>query len=605
MCGICGVIKARGGRPEEALLRRMIHSMRHRGPDGQGVYMEGEVGLGHARLAILDLSARGAQPMGYAGRYTITYNGEVYNYRELREQLRGMGYDFCSDTDTEVICAAYDAWGADCLSRLNGMWAFALFDSKEREVFLARDRFGVKPLYYCITDGDFLFASEIKSILEDERVRREVNLDLAQDYLAQGLLDHTNETFFRGIGKLPQGCYMYVRAGEADAPLRYYTPTFSKETRGELRQAQVEQFAELFADSVRLRLRADVPVGSCLSGGLDSSAIVCGMRRLAREEGLGMAQHTFSMCPADERLSERRYIDDVLAYTGAEGHFVTPTCEELLADLPGLVRCQEEPFGSTSIYASYRVMRLARENQVPVLLDGQGADEILCGYRKSRLYYVSQLWQQKQVGRALWEAAMSVSQARTSFQRQNDIQKAKRILRRGKAAQEQRDPYLREEMNGHGYDYDRTQDFQYNDLMVISLPALLRYADKNAMAHSVESRLPFLDVRVVELLAALPLNAKIKNGYSKYIMRQALEMPESVRRRKDKMGFITPEQAWLAQGREALQAAFREAAPAAEGILDTGRILEDWEEIERQNAIRLWRYILLALWMREYRVELA
>lgn len=601
MCGICGIIKARGRQPDEDLLRRMVKKLHHRGPDGSGIYIDGEVGLGHTRLAVNDLSDRGTQPMRYMNRYMITFDGNIYNHLTLRAELEEKGYLFSSDTGTEVVMAAYDAWGTDCLSRFNGTWAFALYDSEKKDTFFARDRLGVKPLYYTSADGDFIFASEIKSILGDERVTREINLDIAYDFLTQGLVDHTDETFFCGIHKLPQGSFLYMRHDGEITLSRYYTPVFNEEAQGELHAEQIERFSELFQDSLRLRLCANVPVGSCLSGGLDSSAIVCGMPNILRDEKTNVDQHTFSMCPEDPRLSERRYMDDVLRYTGANGHFVTPTAEELLGDLNTLLYHQEEPFASTSIYASFRVMRLARECGISVLLDGQGADEILCGYRKSRLYYVQRLIKEHAYVKAVWESVNSASQMRTSFQKRNDFMKARRILGK-KSDSGASEAYLCKGLHGHGHDYDRRENFQYNDVMRVSLPALLRYADKNGMAHSVEGRLPFLDYRLVDFAAALPLETKIKNGYSKYIMRKALDMPKSVRRRKDKIGYATPEQLWLRQGKEVLQERFKQAAPAVNGVLDTRGILRDWSELEHKNANQLWRFIILALWMKEFEV---
>ena len=281
MCGICGIIDYTGiGAEDQELIRKMNRCLSHRGPDDEGTFFDKKLGLGHRRLSILDLSKRGHQPMSYKERYTIVFNGEIYNFLEIKSELEKKGYSFCSNCDTEVILAAYDYYGIKCLPLFNGMWAFALWDQAENRLLLARDRFGVKPLYYYANESYYLFASEIKALLCDDRISREANDKLVFQFLEQALLEHTDETFFRNIFKCPAGSYMYVYTDEKRTEChRYHELKFSREIKGN-KPSYKEKFEELFLKSIQLRLRSDVPTGSCLSGGLDSSAVVCSVDRI-------------------------------------------------------------------------------------------------------------------------------------------------------------------------------------------------------------------------------------------------------------------------------------------------------------------------------------
>lgn len=610
MCGICGYILKNVNVSYEdineykLLLNDMQKALQHRGPDDYGIIQENEMGLGHRRLSIVDLSKKGHQPMTYMNRYVITYNGEIYNYIELREQLKGQGYIFSTNTDTEVLLAAYACWKEKCLEKLNGMWAFAIWDKKEQILFCARDRFGVKPFYYHVDDRRILFASEIKALLKDSKIDRIANGAIVYDYLTQGLVEHTNETFFEGIYKLPPSTYMIIKAGQILVQKKYYDVEFSKDIVGKITEEEIDNFTQVFQSAVKMRLRADVSVGSCLSGGLDSSAIVCSVDKIIKEQKRKVEQHTFSFCTEDKRIDERKYMDAVTKETNTIPHQVFSDNNELLDEIQDLIYTQEEPFSSTGMYASYCVYRLARKNNVVVLLDGQGADEILCGYRKSRIYYIKRLLKNKKILRAIKEGLCSFSQVKGALFIKNDLYKIKRIIFSNKKTKAVND-FLTQQYrdNVKGYDYKREDDFQYNDLFKISLPALLRYADKNSMAFSVESRLPYLDYRFVEICSQLSLNKKIKNGISKYIMRQALEMPECIRKRRDKIGFATPEDVWIKNSSDSLLNIFKASNFRTAAYIDRSKVIDNWDDIIYKNkGTGLFRYVCLELWARKFDV---
>lgn len=607
MCGICGFYDPEHRRPDgDALLQRMNAAQKHRGPDDEGVFIDGPAGLGHVRLSILDLSSAGHQPMRRGERYTLAFNGEIYNYIELREELRQAGYTFTTSTDTEVVLAAYDRWGEDCQSRFNGFWAFALYDSRTQSLFLSRDRYGVKPLYYTELPGYLVFASELKALLQEENIPRVANDAVVFDYLVNGFVDCTEDTFFQGVKRLEAGCCM--RVDHRGAVLRrYYSLPYSETLVGDFSQETADRFRELFRQSVRLRLRSDVPVGSCLSGGLDSSAIVCESSRQLRDQGASERQKTFSACYQGDANDERPYIEAVVQQAGVEAHYAYPTGDALYSDLDSLIYTQDEPFVSTSMYASYCVMRLAHENRTKVLLDGQGADEILCGYRKARVYYIKRLFAAGKLGRAVRELLCYLPYMRKgkNVSLLADLNMIRQFL--GKTSRTDiRHRYLESHFAGRTLtnSYADNARFLLNDFDRIVLPALLRYVDRNSMAYSIEDRLPFLDYRLVEYAMRLPLNAKISGGYSKAVMRRALDMPELVRKRRDKIGFYTPENAWMAAHSAEYRAVFAAPDFRARRYIDPERIVADWDSLTRgKDDIGLFRYICLEKWMRIFDVR--
>lgn len=554
MCGIAGLVYKDGPQQSAmAAVRRMIALQRHRGPDGEGFYDSVGASLGHCRLAVIDLSDAGHQPMcDPEGRFWITFNGEIYNYLELGAQLRGLGYRFQGRSDTEVLLASYRMWGEDCLKHLRGMFAFAIWDEKERTLFAARDRLGIKPFHYT-SDGQrrLAFASELKALL-DFLPERRANLRLAREFVAWDLRDHeADETMVSGIKRLPPAHAMVWQPDAGIVLRRYWNLEVSDQldTPPKKRAALAAEFRRRFEESVSLHLRSDVPVGTCLSGGLDSSSIVCVASAELRRRGAWRDgwQHTFSACFEDPHLDERPYVQAVAAATDCQTHFVFPRGERLRDEIDTWLWHQEEPVGSCGVYSQYCVARLARQTGIKVLLDGQGADEQLAGYRKFILVYLRQLVRARRYVRALSEAAtflLSPEILRTS-----NFADGRRYLFSSPPEVTQlwpgEAPPKRPAALGIGDSLGRRIEA---DLTRFSLPVLLRYEDRNTMAFGIESRVPFLDHQLVEWLATLPADMRLAGGWTKRILRDALVgvLPERVRRRKSKLGFATPQSEWLA-----------------------------------------------------------
>jgi asparagine synthase (glutamine-hydrolysing) len=658
MCGIAGFFDARQ-RVTASEIRAMTDRLQHRGPNAEGLLLVDtrtartwngtgvepdaafDLALGHRRLSILDLSDAGTQPMASAsGKHWLIFNGEIYNYVELRDELQRHGHRFRTGTDTEVLLAAYAEWGIDCLRRFNGMWAFALWDSEKRELYLARDRMGVKPLYYAHGPDWLVFGSEIKALLASPRVRRRPNAAVIYDFLSLRLADHTDETFFDGILRVPASHYLVVRPGESPALHRYWNvePAFTGDIGPEREAQAIEKFHELFEDAVRVRLRSDVPVGTCLSGGVDSSSIVVTANRLMFDELhmdpalVGDRQRTFSACFEDPRFDERNFIDRVIAATGASSHRVFPSGDRLWQELPALIAQMDEPFHSTSQYSQYNVMRLVRESGVTVTLDGQGADELMAGYPT---YHSVMLATLLRTGRVMASAREAMRTWKISGRGRTGAELVLRTaygllpamlttpLRtlaapyftsysaEGRSLQVIR-PELHEQFadrrsawlaarSSTMHDLGRRL---YDDVFRFSLPCLLRYADRNSMAFSIESRMPLLDYRLVEHIFTLPLSMIVRDGWTKWVFRRAMDgaLPPEVQWRKDKMGFVTPEGVWLKQGKQHIADAL--SGPLlSEEFLDASRVRQRLSEYigsvsESARYTDVFRWYILESWMR-------
>jgi asparagine synthase (glutamine-hydrolysing) len=587
MCGIFGVWRFDGQPLDAAAVCRATTLLRHRGPDDDGFLLADtragssvlcagpdtraelplpplekfrgqsfDLAFGFRRLAIIDLSPAGHQPMSSAdGRLWIIFNGEIYNYLELRDELEAGGYAFRSGSDTEVILAAYRQWGADCLSRFDGMFAFAVWDASARRLFLARDRFGEKPLHYVHAPGKFFaFASEIKALhaagLAEPRLHRET-------YLRYKFYDQTDvgeQTFYEGVLRLPQAHSLSVGADGSLVKERYWDLDPRVRLEGKSEEWCAERLREMFFESVRRRLRADVPVGSSLSGGIDSSTVVSVMDRLLPE---GSVQRTFSARFDDAARDEGKWMEQVTRATRVEPHFVWPTGERMFEEMDTLFYHQEEPFGSASIYAQWCVMRLAKENGVTVLLDGQGADEMLAGY----LPYFNVVANELFAGMRFFSLAAlrndykalhgrPLAPLSMSLVRQSVPAGLKRPVK----------ALLRRNGNGDGGVEPAVPEYPKEFAKVSALrkilwwhttrqglAELLRYADRNSMAHSREVRLPFLDHRLVEFVFSLPDRFIIRDGWTKWIMRRAFRgvVPDTILERVDKLGYEPPQQSWL------------------------------------------------------------
>jgi asparagine synthase (glutamine-hydrolysing) len=528
----------------------------HKGPEREnrgGVSWS--VALGHRRLAIVDLSSDGRQPMVSAdGSLWIVFNGEIYNHRELRSELAREGYNFSSASDTEVILAAFTKWGEGCLHRFNGMWAFAIYDMKSQSLFASRDRFGVKPFYYAFREGRFGFSSEIKQLRVASFGTGRAERSGVARFLKDGTVNTERQTLFEGIMQLLPGeaLQWHMMDGMKAVKLfRYYTPTFNPGMRpdGSLDNYR-KQFAFLFQDAVRLRLRSDVPVGMCLSGGLDSSSIVVMANRLLAAQGSNKDQQkTFTSCFNDRSFDEWEYASQIVSATGVDGRRVFPNLDSLWEEIGDLTWHQEEPFRSTSIYAQWNVMRLAQQSKVKVLLDGQGADEVLGGYHNYIPSFLTSLLRSGQLLEGYRDLrAMNRTGVLTATHPPSIV--TLRIIRGVLGLNLFRQSALSSLLNpeygcGHMPIASGFQEILFRDVYG-SLQSLLRHDDRNSMAFSIESRTPFLDYRLVELFLQMPGGYKLRDGWTKPFLREAMcgMMPDSVRLRVDKKGFVTPESEW-------------------------------------------------------------
>lgn len=571
MCGIAGIISLNPNNISVERVKRMTDIIKHRGPDGDGHWVsdDSRVGFGHRRLSIIDLSDAGSQPMHYMQRYTITFNGEIYNYVELKEQCIKQGYSFQSHSDTEVVMAMYDWKGVDCLQYFDGMFAFALYDVIEKKVFIARDRFGEKPFYYHVEKGQTIyFGSEMKAIWAAS-VKRVVNPKMLYNYMAFSYIENPadqSETFFENILRLPQAHYMSIDTSTLSISIKKYWDIDPNTTDSSISyENAANKFCELFYTSVSRRLRSDVPVGSSLSGGLDSSAVVAVIDDLNKEKHI--KQNTFSAIFPGFEKDESKYINLLLSRLNVSPHFTTPDSDTMLNDLADCFYHQEEPFGSASILAQYEVMKLAKKNNVTVLLDGQGADELLAGYLPFFGFFFQEL---KKTNALLYKSELKSYYELHSNNVINPIPKkdAKYYARKWSGPAKNKlkglygsykqiiNPYFNKEF------YQQYQKNQYivpNPVQTLNqfayqnvqtgLSQLLRYGDRNSMAHSREVRLPFLSHELAEFVFTLPATFKIHNGWTKYIQRIAFEnlLPPEITWRKDKIGYEPPQKKWMEQ----------------------------------------------------------
>jgi len=641
MCGIAGIV-AISGPIDRELFQRWASILYHRGPDDQGgllwdaqkrphivrnkVQMDKlwRVALWHTRLSILDLSSSGQQPMGTQdGRYFIIYNGEVYNYQELRQELETLGYTFYSQTDTEVVLNAYAAWGVNALRKFVGMFALAILDTEQQVLFLARDFFGIKPLYYApLSRHALAFASEIKALLP-LLPKIQGNPQRIYDYLRYGITDQGEETLFEGIYQVPAAHYMYVPLDRPTEvrPQRYWNLRLEEPIQINFNEA-AQQLRELFLESITLHLRSDVPVGTALSGGIDSTSIIAAIRYLYPSAEI----HTFSFIPhGDKRLSEERWIDLAAKHVKARMHKVYPHPDELLQDVDALIYAQDEPFGSTSIYAQYRVFRLAREAGVKVMLDGQGADELLAGYPTFYASRMLSLLRQRRYKEALsfwhWASRVPASQGAHSILKRTiaHMLPASFVPWARRWAGE---PLIPPWMNAKWFEArgvmahplwqsrspQALREHLLRTLLETNLPALLRYEDRNSMWHSVESRVPFLTPKMAQFLLSLPEEYLLSpQGITKSVFRRAMRgiVPDEILERRDKIGFRTPEQSWLGALRPwvegVLYSEFARAIPA----LRWERVHAEWEAMlqgKRPYQSHFWRWVNLIRWTERFGV---
>ena len=575
MCGIAGIIQSASLIYDREHLQKMTVSLSHRGPDGDGHWQdqEGKTLLGHRRLSIIDLSDEGNQPMHYHQRYTIVHNGEVYNYIELRETLQKKGHSFRSQTDTEVIMAAYDEWGQECVDYFDGMFAFAIWDDKEKTLFAARDRFGEKPFFYHYDGSNLFFASEMKALWA-AGIEKRPNLKMLFNFITIGYTDNPSrreETFYEKIFRLPPATTLFYSPVRNELFTEQYWDIDLQQVNKTITDKEaIEQFTALFSTSVKRRLRSDVAVGTSLSGGLDSSSIAAIIHTV--QQGNNYSCFTASFPELEN--NDLFHAKNVSEYFGMQQHVTECTAAGLINDWDKLCYYQEEPFGSASTYAQYKVYELAKEQDIKVLLDGQGADETLAGYHKYYKWYWQELFRNRKLRKSkeiFWAKEIGVNE---NFDYRNMIAAyfpafASIVMERQYLLRAIKQEDLTKEfvqLQSKDAYYTPPEHFDLNGVLYFNtmthgLEELLRYADRNAMAHGREIRLPFLSHELVEFVFSLPSHFKIRNGWTKWLLRESVKekLPHATAWRRDKIGFEPPQKSWMQnkQVQEAIQEARR------------------------------------------------
>lgn len=621
MCGILGFYGAGHVGNVEARFKLSLSRLGRRGPDGQGVssvFLDGgQVHLGHTRLSVIDLTDLARQPMASQdGRFLLVFNGEIYNYRELRTELQSLGRHFHSASDTEVLLQAWIHWGDAALGRFVGMFAFVIFDREKNVLHGARDAFGIKPLYYHRDDTSFCFASEVPAIKALRSFAPALDWQVAYDYLAHGSYDTGNRTFFAEVHALPPGHRFTYDMGSLRLDMqRWWTPKIAPAPRLTIEDAAQALRGHLL-ESVRLHLRSDVRLGTALSGGLDSSAIVGCMRHLEPDAPI----HTFSFIAASHSVSEEQWVDRVTARVGAVSHKVRITPQELAADLDDMIATQGEPFGSTSIYAQYRVFQLAREHGVTVTLDGQGADELCGGYvgypgPRIRSLLDEGQWRAavaflRDWGRWPGRAPLDGLKAAVAEYTSDFTYQSLRRLNGAKTCPSWLDGHLLADA-GVALRFPRELPLQTapgrrlvaelaRSLHGVGLPALLRHGDRNSMRFSVESRVPFLTTALADFLLTLPEEFLVSpQGETKHLLRRAMRglVPNEVLDRRDKIGFATPEQEWLLQMAPQVREWLR--YPLNLPFFRQDEVLKAFDQVvarQRPFSWQVWRWINFTRW---------
>ncbi len=666
MCGFSGIVDFKSSQNSELeqCLRAMNKTLSHRGPDDHGYFLasfedsssfarfsdnhprpasskssEFNLGFGHQRLSIIDLSSAGAQPMSSANhRLWIVYNGEIFNFVEIREELKAQGVVFQSQSDTEVILHAYERWGKDCLERFNGMWAFAIFDRQKKEIFCARDRFGIKPFYYYLDSRYFIFASELKAILQHPHVRKAPNDRMVFDFLIYGYQDHTEETLFHNLKQLMPAHHMTIDRQGKPVIKRWWDIRVAQDKQSDSHTLNFDEsadtFRDLFEDSVRIRLRSDVPVGISLSGGLDSSAIAQVVTNLGRKKSDARNIYrslTFSACYEEAGFDDRAFVEEALKTLDAESFYIFPKAQDLWDEIEKMTWIMDEPFHSSNQFAQWSVMKLAAQHKIKVLLSGQGSDEYLAGYRGYNSVWLAEL-----LKRGSWNQAFE--EMNQICAHQDGIKKTSLFLRvlfgimprmflnlvqpverligktpKGHDVSLFNPDFVNRFAGQHqAYWQNRHKELAhlnqklYRDVFQYSLPLLLHYEDRNGMAFSIEARYPFLDHRLLEFAFSLPPELKIHEGRNKWMLRKSMQgiLPERIRDRKDKKGFVTPETAWLQNGLDKIKPLFKDSKLKSNAYTNVKKVFNHLDKMganaRYSHQTDLWRVINLEIWLQKF-----
>jgi asparagine synthase (glutamine-hydrolysing) len=614
MCGICGIIRFDNRPVQESPIRGMMNIMKHRGPDDEGVFTEHNIGLGFVRLSIIDLSLAGHQPMfSKDERYVLVFNGEIYNYIELRKELESEGLIFYTKTDSEVLLNSYIRWGEKCLSRFNGMWAFVLFDRHEKKLFAARDRYGIKPFYYLYRHDYIAFASEIPPLLSLLEEKPKPDYQSVFDYLVFNRTDQTERTFFEEIKKLQHGHTITMDSKSSISNLQSSVKKwYNLGERVSVSEGfrDPEEYRQLFSSAIGLRLRSDVPVGVCLSGGLDSSSIVSLLLKDYSKSDL----NTFSaVYGRGQNGDETVFIEEYKSLL-KNMFYTTPSANTLLNDLSDFIKAHAEPIPSTAPYAQYKVMELAKKSVV-VTLDGQGADEELAGYHYFFGFYFKELFKSMRLGKLSSEMLCYLLNHNSIYGLKTFLyfllpQKIKTGMRVNEIG------YLRSEFVKKFQDNNSIAGNLYSsatlnealiDHFEYKMEHLLKWEDRNSMRFSIEARVPFLDYRLVEKTLATASGLIIKNGMTKHILRESMIgiLPEKIRKRKDKTGFDTPQDNWFREHawNYLVSDILNSDTFAARGIIDKSKAIKmhsDYLNGKTNSSKEIWKWIHLEMWFRAY-----
>jgi asparagine synthase (glutamine-hydrolysing) len=549
MCGITGIINRNNTGISESQIKNMTDIISHRGPDGEGYLIEKNFALGHRRLSIIDLSDAGSQPLYYED-LVIVFNGEIFNYIELREELLELGFTFISDSDTEVILVAFKCWGSDCVIKFNGMWAFVIYDKGKNQLFCSRDRLGIKPFYYIETPENIIFASEIKALLLHQSDRF-VNTDVLLPYLIFGVEDIGEETFFRGVKRLlPSHNFIYDLTNNT-FEIKQYKSYVHTENIAMTEEEALDTIKKVFEESVKIRLRSDVKVGTCLSGGLDSS-MIAGLASLLYKQVTGENFIAIHAKSSERKRDESQFAKLMASFAPIDIFIIEPTTQDFLDCIHKVVSIQEEPFGSPSVIFQYFVFEKAKSLGCTVMLDGQGGDELAFGYERYLVYYAKTLPWHKKI-KYLIECSQN-----TKFSILSLIKlylyftfPSIRYIYKRRLCSFIKSQYANPIRLMDWIYNDKTVDMsrlQSMELYQTQLPHLLRYEDKNSMYHSLEARIPMLDFPLVDLVTTIPTKLMLKHGWGKYLLRTLSSdkwTPSKIAWRKSKMGFEAPETTWL------------------------------------------------------------
>jgi asparagine synthase (glutamine-hydrolysing) len=608
MCGICGIIRFDNQSVQEAPIRKMMHIMKHRGPDNEGVFLENNIALGFVRLSIIDLSEEGNQPMiSKDNRHVIVFNGEIYNYIELKEELQKKGYSFHTKTDTEVLLNSYLEWGPDCLHRFNGMWAFVIYDRLRKSIFAARDRFGVKPFYYYYNNKTFIFSSEIPPILKVMPDSPKENEDAIFNYLVYNRTDYYSTTFFEKVYRLEKGHNVSINLDSSSFHFkRWYNLSDNLKTPVQSK----EEFLNLFQSSISLRLRSDVPVGVCLSGGLDSSSI---LSMIIQKFGRTDINTFSSVYGSSYKEDELNYIN-CYRETLPNMNLIYPNANDLLKDLEDFVSVHGEPVPTASPYAGYKVMQSAKGKSV-VLLNGQGADEYLAGYHYFFGFNFLEMLRNLNLVMFLSEAGYYVKKHHSLFGFYTMVYFMLPALFQ-KQIKEISKNYLDKDFSErHRLDIgipdiiykSRSLKESFLRHFEYKLEHLLKWEDRNSMASSIEARVPFLDYRLVEATINMSHDKIIHKGETKFILRESMKgiLPEKIRTRTDKIGFDTPMASWFKEPAFIyfIENIIQSPDFKNRGYFNTSKINEEFEANKSSGKLmstEIWKWINLELWFRRF-----